>query len=188
MDDVDQIEAERAPAVPEGKRRGRETATDMVLSLTVVMVLVVMIFVLAQPPASDQQEIRAVDPTSDIAGFAEAVPSVPVPEAAPTDWTPTSSQFVVEDDRLRVGYVTAGGRYAEYAATAGLREDVLKEFVGDGQQLDPVDVDGVVWEQRVDQDGSLSLLREVGPVTVVVGTLRSSADLDELRLLAGSLR
>lgn len=159
----------------------------MILSLGVVMILVIVIYVLAQPTASDQLGIRRIDPSSDITGFARELPSTPVPSTVPDDWTPTSSQFVTGTDRLRVGYVTAGGRYAEYAASAADTEIVLDELTGGGRLLEPVDVAGDQWQQYVDEDGSLSLVRSFGQVTVVVGTLRSSATLDELRVLAGAL-
>ena len=48
-------------------------------------------------------------------------------------------------------------------------------------------MDGVEWEQRVEADGSRSLISSYGPVTVVVGTTRATASLQELRVLLGSL-
>ena len=49
------------------KKRGRESAGDMLRSLGVVLVLVVLMWFLAQPPDSDEQRVRVVDPTTDVA-------------------------------------------------------------------------------------------------------------------------
>jgi len=182
VSDVDEV-----ATVPDKPKRGRETAVDMILSLGVVMLLVVVIYVLAQPPSSDEAAVRRIDPSADVTAFTRDQPGAPVPVSVPDDWTPTSSQLIASSDRLRVGYVTAGGRYAEYAASAADPEEVLDEFVAGTSTSEPVDVDGQPWEQYVDEDGSLSLVRSFGGVTVVVGTLRSSATVEELRVLAGAL-
>ncbi len=182
-------EAGSAPA-PAGasaatkKKRGRETAGDMIRSLSVVLVLVVGMWFLAQPPDSDEQQVRVVDPTSDIAAFSADVPGVPVPQDLPDGWRPTSSTLTA--GTLRIGYVTPDGKYAEYAATTAPADD-LDEIVGAGaQELPDVQVEGVRWAQRRD-GGALSLVRTSGASTVVVGTLRSTAGRDELDELAGSL-
>lgn len=170
------------------KKRGRETAADMVRSLGLVMVLVVVIWFLAQPPDSDEKTIRVVDPAGSIAAFTADVPGVPVPGGLPDTWRPTSSTLVPEPTGLRVGYVTPSGAYAEYAASTAPRAEYLSEITGEkAQRLGPVDVGGVTYEQYADPDGSISLVRQAGAVTVVVGTLRASAPLDELRTLAASL-
>ncbi len=60
--------------------------------------------------------------------------------------------------------------------------------MGEGAEpAEPVTVDGVDWEQRVEADGSRSFISSYGPVTVVVGTTRATAGLEELRVLLGSL-
>ena len=163
--------------------RGRETAGDMVRSLGLVLAAVVMIWFFAQPPGSDQQTIRVVDPAGEISAFAAAQPSTPVPGSLPAQWRATSSTLA--PGSLRVGYVTASGRYAEYAATTAPR--AIADLTGDGRRLAPVDVAGTAWEQYQDADGSLSLVRSYGAVTVVLGTLRSTGELNELTVLARSL-
>ena len=168
------------------KRRGRETATDMVRSLGLVLVGVVIVWYFAQPPAADEQALRTVDPTGDIRAFSADVPGAPVPGALPERWRPTSSART-PGPMLRVGYVTPADQYAEYAASTEPAATFLPALVGRAERLGEVDVGGATWEQYRDGDGSLSLTREYGPVTVVVGSTRSTARLEELRVLAAAL-
>lgn len=170
------------------KKRGRETAGDMVRSLGLVMLMVVGIWYLAQPPESDEKRLRVVDPSNSISSFAAAQPTVPVPGTLPAQWRPNVSAVGAEPDTLRVGYVTPSQEYAEYAASSAPADEFLPEITGPkAQQLEPVQVAGGTWQQYRDEDGSLSLVRPYGGVTVVVGTARATASIEELRALAESL-
>ena len=174
----------QAPA----RRRGRETAADMFRSLGVVLLFVLLIWFLAQPPDSDEQEIRVIDPAGDVAAFSADVPTAPVPAGLPEQWRATSATVLRDPSALRVGYVTPSGRYAEYAASTAPREEYLPEITGEeATRLEPVEVAGSSWEQYRDPDGSLSLVRTYGETVVVVGSLRANAALDELETLAGAL-
>ena len=175
------------PAPSVGKKRGRETAADMLRSLAVVLVLVVLMWFLAQPPDSDEQPIRVVDPTADVAAFGATVPAAPVPTGLPETWRPTSSTLLSDPDALRIGYVTAEGEYAEYAASTAPAQEFLPDITGKGEQLAPREVAGQTWERYEAADGSVSLVREYGSVLVVVGTTRATAELAELEVLAASL-
>ena len=182
---VDPAATAGAPAAVR-KKRGRETAGDMFRSLGVVMVLVVLMWFLAQPPDSDEQGVRVVDPASDVAAFTTDVPTAPVPGGLPDSWRATSS--TLGQDGLRIGYVTPGGEYAEYAASTAPAADFVPDVAGvKARRLAPREVDGQTWEQYRDGDGSLSLVRAYGEVTVVVGSSRASSTLAELEELAGSL-
>jgi hypothetical protein len=168
------------------KKRGRETAGDMLRSLGVVLVLVVVMWFLAQPPDSDEQPLRVVDPSADLASFTADVPTAPVPEGLPESWRATSSTLSAQ--ALRIGYVTPDAEYAEYAASTAPAQEHVDAIAGRrATELEPVDVDGQAWEQLRDRDGSLSLVRTFGEVTVVLGSSRASASLSELEELAGSL-
>ena len=184
---TEQVEA-TAEVVEPKKKRGRETTSDMVRSLGVVLLMVVGVWYLAQPPSSDVAEIRVIDPSGDYAALVADVPAAPVPEGLPEQWRATSATLEREPASLRVGYVTPEERYAEYAASAGPRDEHVETLVGEGaRELAPVQVDGETWEQYADGDGSLSLVRSYGAVTVVVGSSRASASLAELEALAESL-
>lgn len=169
------------------KKRGRETAGDMVRSLGLVMAGVVVVFFFAQPPDSDTERIRPVDVAGDISAFRADAPAAAAPGGLPDRWVSTVSSLTGEPRALRIGYNTPTGAYAEYAASTAPAAQVVEDLTGRGERLDPVDVGDATWEQYRDGDGSLSLVRAYGAVTVVVGTLRATAPLSELRVLAGSL-
>ena len=177
------------PVTGEKKRkRGRETATDMVRSLGLVILVIVPVWYLAQAPDSDKAEIRPVDPRTAIEAFSADVPDAPVPGELPDQWRATSSVYDGGARTLRVGWVTPEEQYAEYAAGVGQREEFLDRTVGaDVEQLEPVVVGGDTWEQYREADGSLSLVGSFGDATVVVGTLRATAGLPELQVLLRSL-
>ena len=169
------------------KKRGRETAGDMLRSLGVIMVLVLMMWWLAQPPDSDEQELRTVDPSGDVAAFQADVPTAPAPAGLPEQWRSTSS--TLSADGLRIGWVTPDGDYAEYAASTLPVEEVRPDLTGTkAERVEPLQLDGQSWEQYREADGSVSLVRTYGSTLVVVGTKRATADVAELEVLAGSLR
>lgn len=174
---------------PKQRKRGRETALDMIRSLGLVFLAVLPIWFFSQAPDSDESELREVDPRGAIDAFAADQPGVPVPGALPDAWRATSSAYSGGDRTLRVGWVTPLTQYAEYSASNGEREDFLEATVGDQvERLGQVTVDGQAWEQLREPDGSISLTRSYGPTTVVVGTKRATASLAELEVLLRSLR
>ena len=173
---------------PRKRKRGRETAADMVRSLGLVMLAVIPIWFLAQPPKSDEVPLREVDPTGAVQAFAADVPQAPVPGTLPAGWRATSSSYTGGQSALRVGWVTPEEQYAEYAASTAAREDFLEETVGEkAERVGAVTVDGASWEQYREEDGSLSLTRSYGSATVVVGTRRATATLAELEVLLRAL-
>lgn len=181
-------DAQDGTAPPPKRKRGRETAGDMVRSLGLVLVLVFGVYFLAQAPDSDKREIRPIDPAVEIRSFTRAVPTALVPGMLPERWRPTVAAYDPEPDRLRVGYNTPSNQYAEYSASTGSSADFLVEATGTGASAsETVDIDGVVWQQVRDDGGSLSIYRTVGGLTLVLGSTRSTTTLDELRVLAGSL-
>ena len=158
----------------------------MVRSLGIVLLIVLFVWFFARPPHSDEKKIRVVDPTSDVQGFAALAPSVPVPRTTPTGWQTTVSRYDPDTELLRVGWVTADGHYAEYAATTRPTKGFLTDITGEAPQTDPVDIGGASWTQYRSGD-AITLVRQFGSTTVAIGTLRDTATLDELRVLAGRL-
>ena len=168
---------------PKKSKRGRETALDMVRSLGLVILVIIPVWFLAQAPESDESELREVDPASAISSFVRDAPDVPVPGDLPEGWRATSATYGGAPS-LRVGWVTPEQEYAEYAADTGSPEEVVRGLVGgEAERLEPVIVDGGTWEQYREADGSLSYARTYEDVTVVVGTLRATADAEELAVL-----
>jgi hypothetical protein len=172
--------------VAEGKerKRGRESATDMVRSLGLVLLIVFFVWFFARPPHGDEQKIRMVDPSSDVQAFAAAAPGGVVPRAMPSGWHSTVSLY--EDDVLRVGWVTPKGQYAEYAAAAHPASSFVSDLTGRAPRVGSVVIAGVAWDEYR-ADSAISLVRSYGTTTVILGTLRDTASLDELRVLAGRL-
>jgi hypothetical protein len=167
------------------KQRGRESAGDMIRSLGLVMLIVLVVFLLARPPKSDEKELRVVDPSGDVRAFSEISPTVPVPGTLP-GWRANVSDYTRDSGLLRVGWVTPKGEYAEYAATASPGRDFVRDITDRAPQTGTVEIAGVVWTQYR-KDDAISLVRQVGGATVVLGTRRDSASLDELRVLAAAL-
>jgi hypothetical protein len=164
-------------------KRGRESAGDMVRSLGLVLLIVGVVFFFAQPPRSDAKKIRIVDPSSDVQAFSAATPGGAVPRDMPTGWRSTVSSYDGAGGVLRVGWVTPKGQYAEYAAAAHASATFLSDLTGQAPRVGTVDIGGTPWDEYR-QDTSISLVRRYGATTVVLGTLRDTASLDELRVLA----
>ena len=168
------------------KERGKESAGDMVRSLGLVLAIVGVVYLLAQPPGSDKKRLRVVDPSGDVKAFSQVAPGVPVPGALP-GWRANVSSYTGEGNVLRIGWVTPKGQYAEYDATTAPTPSYLRELVGDVPQSGTVEIAGVTWRQYR-KDDAISLARDVSGGVVVLGSRRDSASLDELRVLAASLR
>lgn len=158
----------------------------MIRSLGLVLLIVVPVWFLAQPPSADRQELRVVDQTADVTAWTAATPGAPVPGQLP-GWRPTVTRYDARAQSLRLGWNTAARDYAEFAAAVSAPPAFVEQLTGTRRQDGVENVEGVSWRRYVDDDGSLSLVREVGAVTVVVGTTRASAAREEVRALAASV-
>ena len=123
-------------------------------------------------------------------GYPKVVPMalVPAPTLLPSGWRATVSAYESEPNRLRIGYLTADNHYAEYAAVTGPAASYVADLTDRGAPVRTVEISGQPWELLQDSSGRQSLIRVEGPLTVIVGTLRNNATLDELTALAGGLR
>lgn len=157
----------------------------MVRSLGLVLLIVGALWFFAQPSPGDSKSIRVIDPTADITALQRADPGVPVPGALPAGWQPTSS--TLDPQGLRIGYVTPSGQYAEYAAGTADRAAFLAEITGRGQQVGDLTVGATTWQQWSDGDEHTTLVRDADGRTVVVGGVRETTTLAELRALASSV-
>lgn len=176
----------QTPPAPPKRKRGRETAADMIRSMGLILLIIIPVWYLAQPPDSDEQAIRVVDPGPEVVQYQQAVPGVPVPGGLPPEWRATSS--TLEPGSLRIGYVTPIGEYAEYAASTAPADVFLPDITGGATEVGSVTVDGVAWRQLSDGDDHTSLVRSAAGATVVVGGVRETTTLDELRALAAAVR
>jgi hypothetical protein len=171
------------------KKRGRETAADMVRSLGLVLLVIVPVWFFAKAPPQDEAVIRVVDPSGAISAFSADVPEAPVPDGLPEAWRATSATYSGAEGALRVGWVTPSEEYAEYAASTGSREEFLESLVGEKAES------GRAGHRRRRRLAELRRAgrarartsRPYGDATVVVGTKRATASDDELAVLLGSL-
>lgn len=174
------------PARPR-KKRGRESAADMVRSLALVLVPVVVLWFFAQPDPDAERTIRPVDQSGDVEAWQATASPGPVP-TAPEAWVPTVSRLQRQPYGLRLGWNTDGGRYAEFAATTGPAGPFVEDVVGTAPEQDTLEIEGQTWRRFVEADGSVSLVRAFGTTTVVVGTERATAPEDVLVALAETVR
>lgn len=165
------------------EKRSRQSTGDMVRSLGLVMLIVGGVFFLAQPPRGDAKKIRVVDPAGDVRAFASAAPGGALPRTMPAGWRATVSSFDPDTQQLRIGWVTPTGSYAEYAAAVHAAPVFVSDITGQATLAGTIDIGGTAW-QEYRKDQTVSLVREFGTSTVVLGTLRDTASLDELRVLA----
>ena len=174
-------DAPPTPPAPAQSRRGRETALDMVRTLAVVFALVLPLWFFGQASPSDSKTIRPIDPTTTYTDF-RADTGGPVP-STPAGWTPNVQGY--EGGVARVGYVK-DKHYLEWQASKG--SDWVYDATGKGKQTGTVDVAGVTWQTWSDGSGSTSLVRSFGTVTELVGGVRQTGSLDDLRLFAAAIR
>jgi len=158
----------------------------MIRSLALVLGIVVVVFFLAQAPRSDKKSLRVVDPASDVQAFSAKAPGGAVPHAMPAGWRSTVSSYDEDTGQLRIGWVTPKNHYAEYAAQPAPTGGFLPDITDRATRTGTLDVDGVTWTEYR-KDDAISLVRSYGSTLVVLGTLRDTASLDELRVLAGRL-
>jgi hypothetical protein len=163
------------------KKRGRETALDMLRTLAVVFAVVLPLWYFGQASQSDKAKIRPVDPTEALAAF-HAETDAPVP-TTPEGWTVTVARGDVGE--VRVGYVI-GEHYTEFNGGSGAT--YLEDVTGKGRDRGPVSAGGAVWRYYVSADGRESLVRVVGRTTLVVGGVREDVTQAQLTVLAATVR
>ena len=178
---------ERAPA----RKRGRETAIDMVRTLAVIAVpVLLLVLVVARQPSPDP--VRLVDwaPVSLTAAEQAAYPVV-APAGLPAEWRATSARFEpVPRQRgatlWHLGLLTPADDYAGLEQSDADPTGVVEDFTFEGTPAGTVDLGGATWSRyTAGTNGYRSLVRTWGTSTVVVN---GSAEWAELDQLAGSLR
>lgn len=164
------------------KRRGLETARDMVWSLAAVFAVILVILVVTWRPSPDP--VRVVDwrPVAQAAqGWSWPVL---VPASEPEGWRATSARNErLPDDRRSqyIGWVTADDAFVAYAQTDQAGDALTRwrdEVTAQGRPQETwTDTAGRTWQRLVNADGSQrSLIHAEGPAThIVTGTAAWSA-------------
>lgn len=164
------------------KRRGRETALDMIRTLAIIFAVVLPLWYFGQASPEDSKRIRPVDATSALTAFARDT-GAPIPRSTPPGWVVNVATG--SDGDVRIGYVI-GDDYTEFAAGSG--PTYLEDTTGKGVDKGPVRVGDVVWRDYRSPDGQQSLVRVVGRTTLVVGGVREDVSLEQLKTLAAVVR
>jgi hypothetical protein len=167
------------PAVPQKKRRGRETALDMVRTLAVVFALVIPLWFFGQASPSDSKKIRPIDPSETYTDY-HSVTGGPAP-TTPAGWTPNVQAY--DGEVARVGYVRAK-HYMEWQGSTGTAW--VYDATGKGSRTGTVSAGGVEWQRWEDGSGHVSLVRSFGKATALVGGVRENATFAELQSLAAT--
>lgn len=119
------------------RRRGRETARDMILSLAVVGIFVAFLVAVTYRPRPDP--VHVIDPRVAVAQARDQASFEPaVPVGLPSGWRPTSAVYepagagsVPNAEHWHIGYVTPDGEYAAVDQATG-DPTVLVRTVVDG--------------------------------------------------------
>jgi hypothetical protein len=165
------------------KKRGRETALDMVRTLLVVFAVVLPLWFFGQASPDDSKKIRPVDPSEAYAAFA-ADAHGPTLVSVPAGWTCNVREYS-ESGVLRVGYVHDDS-YLEVSGAKGT--SFLEDATGKGKPVGTVDVAGTAWQSWENQAGAQSLVLTRDGVTVLVGGTRETSSQAELVAFAELLR
>jgi hypothetical protein len=164
--------------------RLRTTVRDMILSmaLIVVPILVVIWLMPSNTPKSPVSAVSAGDYQAMLtaARSSGALPFTALgPTGLPATWQLTSDEYEPAGDTAadwHLGYITPGGKYAEFEQTT----ESIAEFLGDqgsnAAQAGTVTVSGAAWKQY----------SGTAPVALTTLLFRESADGKSLEVVAGS--
>jgi hypothetical protein len=186
--DADAVATEQAQRAEREKKRLRQTVRDMVLSMSVVVGVVLVVF---QPwSRTTPDPVKVVDPAPVVAAARETLTwPVLAPVGLPATWRATSARLEIAGDGetvLQTGYLSPSTRYV------GLSQSQTREtaFVSDrtekGRPAGDVTIDGVTWQRlESDDDKQRSLVRVDDGVTYLV---TGQADWPEIEAFTDSLR
>lgn len=168
--------------------RRRPGLADMAISLGLLLAIIGVVLFVQQ---REDKAIKVIDPSSAYAGARNvATYQVLTPQGLPSGWRPTSARTERPETgrlTLHVGFVTPKGEYAQLVESDLPRDQLLAAELAEGAQPSgSVLVGSETWQQfPAPRKGDRAIVRTEGAVTFVVS---GSAELDELKALAASLR
>lgn len=166
----------------------RQTITDMVRSLLLVLLVVGAILLVTWRPQPEAVKVIDITPVVALAA-AQADFPVSRPEGLPAGWRPTSARFEpteksVPDPVLHFGYVTPLDAYAQVSQSTNKTAAYSAEQTDSGLPVGSATVGDATWE-RWERGDRRSLVRSNdGVLTIVSGT----ASWEDLTTLAASLQ
>ena len=166
---------------PRKLKRGRETALDMVRSMSVLGLAVGLVLLVTWRPTTSA-ELAPVDLASVSQGAEAAVGFDVVVPKLNADWKATSARFEpVEQDiskfQWHIGYVTPLGQYvAIEQSDTNLPERFLKTWTADAASAEIVMIEGNVWTHHMGDAGQTIAYTSVlnDSVIAIVGTADQS--------------
>jgi Protein of unknown function (DUF4245) len=174
------------------KKRGSETAWDMVRSLGLVglVIALTLIFVPALTHPSGKDEIPPVNYADYLSGFHQLTGKVvPTPNPARIPgWRANAGTLTgpVAVEHVHVGFAVPGSKYAGLEEGVGSPALFINKILGAGGAAaqGTVMIAGRPWQVRLSDRGEYALSRTIHGVTVVV---TGSATVDQQQALAGAL-
>ncbi|NBU31944.1 MAG: DUF4245 domain-containing protein [Actinobacteria bacterium] len=169
------------------KKRGRETARDMVFSMGAVLLTVLVILTITfrkhdqtLPEANFTSALSAAQAQSNWPVF---IPSVEILNS-PTKFKLTQARYEAEsygnstDTRWYLGYRTAENRYISLWQSDGQIEQIVATASNEGQCIGSVQIAGKLW-QKCSQAKPLSrvIFRKDGDTVLVVSGTESFPNL-----------
>jgi hypothetical protein len=177
-------EESAAPA----RRRGRESVGDMVRSLSLVLVVVAVVFLLTLRNEPEEKVTR-IDYSAQLqAARHVAAYDVVAPVGLSRQWKATSASGDTDNGAVtwHLGFVTPADHYAGIEQSDGPARAFIDGHVAGASKAGVVTISGTPW-QRLDggkPERRALVLRGDGVTTMVTG----SASFAELQQLASSLR
>lgn len=151
--------------IPVKRKRGRETALDMLRSMGVLAIFVAFILLITWRPLPDSNPVKAVDAVA-IATGSQARAGFPIlVMAEPEGWTSTSARLEkAPSDETKhvwhVGYVTATGNYFEVEQTdTALLDKFIESYTGGAEAGEPLVSGDVTWEVYSVTDATVFVYR-----------------------------
>lgn len=179
------------------RQPGSRTAGDVVRSVGLVLGFSLLVLTLGParellfPSGTLAERVKVVEYSDKVAAARRVAPgAVLAPVGLPSSWRATSARIAVPGGagvvELHVGFVTQQEEYAALEETTGAAGRFVPRLLGKkAERTGEVTIDGAAWQRWRSESGEAAFVRQAGRTTVIV---TGSAPLDELRLLAGSLR
>lgn len=179
---------------PTPKTRPESSFLNYAVALLALCALVAGAVLLFSP--SQEERISPIDYTPEAFALSTTAPyTAYVPEDLPEDWLPTSSRLDLgggeaggeptEPVVWDVGFATPQDEYASLRIGDADPEAFIAEHTENAEPVGTEEqVDGQTWQRYANEEGRVSLVRELDDATLVV---TGTADYPELAVLAGSL-
>jgi hypothetical protein len=168
--------------------RLRQSVSDMVRSLAVVLIVVAAILLVTLRPKPDA--VKPVDPATAVTLVTLQKEFAPlIPSGLPSSWVITSARFEPTAKSgghpvFHLGYVTPSGQYAQVEESTAISAGFLDESTDHGAATGKIQIGGRTWQQW-SSDKRNSLVNVDATHSVVIS---GTGGADELATLASSLQ